>query len=897
MMKQSAILHVLLLAASTALSAGRETPRLGIIAGPSMDTAADLLTVELDKADVEMLERGEIDRVLREQALQVGGMTRGNSMQVGRLLKADGLLFLQQDGAGDAGHTQVRLVAVDPGMIVWMEPYLNGEIREKTTARWVREMAEEVAARRDRLRVSRDHAVPISLVQLRAPLDDAPAVQLDRDINRLVRLRLAREPAIFVLDRDNLMQLEEEKRWSGDASGFWTGSRLLDGDIRPDLITTNKVTVSLTLRTADGKTEAQWAEVGVPGALPSLVDRLIVRLVKELGRSPATEDWSAEREAEEFFKAARRRRFHSRFKAAIESAWVLGRRDEAAARLYMDALTGDAQFAGEAPYSFVAERAVWRGGRADQYKQWVAADASRVLEATTRCQRALDFFLSRREALRTAKRREFEPWCRQGLMQVNNAVWLLQSIKNSKQVAAHREAACDLQQAARGVLDVIWVTGHGETTYVTEDVAIYRAWLWNTPDELLAVIRKALLAPHGTWAGAVMDHGCHMLMRETLITPDALQPALPELASTQGRSAEECWADLQKDLLTSDVKANRVFVRRRLRDQATTPEAKAACHKELLNALWDARDEVAKGWVTLYRCPLDRNSDDDAEFGVKLFEYVCDNLGTGYWPVIERIESLTLGDYLYRHRFTDEQVRRVLAAAARSKDAVPKSRGMSWVIRKAYARYPELKPPPSVSPLRVDGKLFITSNRTVAEPIGNPPQTDVFHWVDDRVWFFWDDVFCLDIKRGDVDSVPGPRDELAAFRLRLGGERAFVVQHFVVTRDHFVVMLTNRPNNACPTQILIRERKGGGWTSHEIRPTVRPQTVRHRRDGVRFIHDRKLRHGPARHRIARLPRQGTGRLADREQGLRQGRVAGSVDVGRHPDRRPPAADGGVTTLR
>jgi hypothetical protein len=53
-----------------------------------------------------------------------------------------------------------------------------------------------------------------------------------------------REPEILVFAREKLTALEDEKRWSGEASDFRTGSRLLGGTIEIDLADPDRITVS-----------------------------------------------------------------------------------------------------------------------------------------------------------------------------------------------------------------------------------------------------------------------------------------------------------------------------------------------------------------------------------------------------------------------------------------------------------------------------------------------------------------------------------------------------------------------------------------------------------------------------------------------------------------------------
>src|SRR4051812_17982964 len=85
----------------TGLAFAADTPRLAILADASARTEADLLSVELSRQPVQLLERAEIERVLAEQRLALAGLAPGELAGLGRLLKADGVIFLGQEGAAD----------------------------------------------------------------------------------------------------------------------------------------------------------------------------------------------------------------------------------------------------------------------------------------------------------------------------------------------------------------------------------------------------------------------------------------------------------------------------------------------------------------------------------------------------------------------------------------------------------------------------------------------------------------------------------------------------------------------------------------------------------------------------------------------------------------------------
>lgn len=80
----------------------------------TLDPLADLLTVELSKqAGVTLLERGEVNRILREQQLTAFGGS--NYVTLGQLLRADGVIALRRARVHQQELLVVDLVSVGLG--------------------------------------------------------------------------------------------------------------------------------------------------------------------------------------------------------------------------------------------------------------------------------------------------------------------------------------------------------------------------------------------------------------------------------------------------------------------------------------------------------------------------------------------------------------------------------------------------------------------------------------------------------------------------------------------------------------------------------------------------------------------------------------------------------------
>ena len=103
MLTRNHLLLVFLLLGSPTLFAAETQPvRWAILATPEL---GDLLTVELSKRqDIELVERAEIDKVMRELEISAmfGEESIGKRLELGKILKADRLLVLKNDSPGDS---------------------------------------------------------------------------------------------------------------------------------------------------------------------------------------------------------------------------------------------------------------------------------------------------------------------------------------------------------------------------------------------------------------------------------------------------------------------------------------------------------------------------------------------------------------------------------------------------------------------------------------------------------------------------------------------------------------------------------------------------------------------------------------------------------------------------
>lgn len=306
-----------------------EVPRIGVLSDAGVRKEADQLLVELQKVKCDLVERDEIRKIIGEKELQ-GVFGREGCRRVGRLLKADGLVLL----SGDTNKTiAVRLVAVGPGLIVWLAQSADG-------GKWAKTIAETIATYLPKLSVQADAAVPLTLLRVRPAFGMARAIRLANDCSQLLLMRLVREPRLFVLERENLARVEEESHWSGTETTFWTGSRLVEGTVSFDLVESNKVTLALTVRPPDGdKSYARQITVeGNANALPDLIEKVAAGIIESMGSRPEAAAWDRQAEGQRLLALAPHLEDPEQQKAAIGTAMALGCREGRTANDYRVAL-------------------------------------------------------------------------------------------------------------------------------------------------------------------------------------------------------------------------------------------------------------------------------------------------------------------------------------------------------------------------------------------------------------------------------------------------------------------------------------------------------------------------------------------------------------------------------
>ncbi len=289
----------------------------------------DVLTAELSShKNLQLLERNEIEKVYREQGLSAGNK---DYLKLGQILGADGLLLLDVVRTPQTTNLMARLIAVKPGVIL-----TDGSFAWplKDTTQWAESVSSYLDLLLPKLSVQAKDAVPISVVNLRSAVASADGAETERQLKLLLIQRLSQEKELFVLERQRMQLLSEEKELKADDSAFWNGSYLLEGVVDQSGYSKDTVTINARLTPSKGGTPLMMEVSGSRTNLAAVVNQLALEVNKALKIRSGIKEWNAADEAAQYFAEAQwalRWGAYSESQAAADSAWALGKTDLACA--------------------------------------------------------------------------------------------------------------------------------------------------------------------------------------------------------------------------------------------------------------------------------------------------------------------------------------------------------------------------------------------------------------------------------------------------------------------------------------------------------------------------------------------------------------------------------------
>ena len=250
-----------------------------------------------------------------------------DDLKLGRILGADGLLLLDVVRTPQATNLTARLIAVKPGVVL-----TDGSFPWplKDTTQWSESVAVYLDSFLPKLTLLAKDAIPISIVNLRAAVSSTDEQETERELKLLTIQRLSQEQRFFVLERQKMQLLSEEKELKSDESAFWDGSYLLDGTVDQNGYSKETVTVNARLTPPKGGAPLSFEVSGSRTNLSEVINRLAAKVTELLKVNATANEWSATDEAQQYFDEAKwalRWGVYSEAEAAADSAWALGKRD------------------------------------------------------------------------------------------------------------------------------------------------------------------------------------------------------------------------------------------------------------------------------------------------------------------------------------------------------------------------------------------------------------------------------------------------------------------------------------------------------------------------------------------------------------------------------------------
>lgn len=269
----------------------------------------DLLTAQFSaQSNLHVIERAEIKRILDEQWFSTSGLiATQDRIQVGRLLRAGGLLFLQQDARVE--RLRARLVETRQGFQAaqWTYGLTSGPLPEVAL-----NLGREVLQALPKLSLSPANRLLVSVVHVNNATLSTEFLWIEDELPLLLGAYLSRDPRVLLLERRQMAELlAEADRGEGPGSEFWSAGVLVDGELA---LTTGQaidvpdkpVTFVVRLRSADQRDLATVREAGLASQLEDIAARAAEAAATNLAAlGPQTEGRRAE-EAKAFFALARR---------------------------------------------------------------------------------------------------------------------------------------------------------------------------------------------------------------------------------------------------------------------------------------------------------------------------------------------------------------------------------------------------------------------------------------------------------------------------------------------------------------------------------------------------------------------------------------------------------------
>ncbi|MGB8353403.1 MAG: hypothetical protein WCD79_05910, partial [Chthoniobacteraceae bacterium] len=269
---------------------------------PSLEA---LLVTALSKTEgIELVERTEINRIVDEKRLADFTET-GKFASLGGLIRADGVLIIESIPVpGKEPVATARLVSVKSGacLLATLLPQKDGETFKDEPDAWAGLMARDVARLAGKLMVSRESAVPLSVLNIRATLRSRENSALELSVTKLLEARLASVENVILLERRQLRGIQFERRLDAtDVPPLSNSVIVVDGSFTDGGQPDGPVEVKIRLRQKERAPIAAATVKGKMSDAPALADTVADTVLEAIKQKPPAAAWDREKEAAVFF--------------------------------------------------------------------------------------------------------------------------------------------------------------------------------------------------------------------------------------------------------------------------------------------------------------------------------------------------------------------------------------------------------------------------------------------------------------------------------------------------------------------------------------------------------------------------------------------------------------------
>jgi len=277
---------LLIFIATACLQAARAATRMALVCGDSLgvqqvlDTAIAQLSGD---ADLQLLDRREGDRVLREQEISLAGLVRAeDAVKAGQLLHVD--LFAVLEGA----LTNEADSAVSLGLVVFDAKtgvrYADTALGASNTVSAATATAAAVRAAVAKARRSTQDMQTVGLLSVRNADLPREYDSICDSVGLLLERELTASPGLAVLERRRLEQVNQERSTAPDAEDnrLWSSLRMLQLDVSRD---GDGLRGTLSLTRADGA-PANRITARVPTRDPAALAQLLAVQTEEFLKVP-----------------------------------------------------------------------------------------------------------------------------------------------------------------------------------------------------------------------------------------------------------------------------------------------------------------------------------------------------------------------------------------------------------------------------------------------------------------------------------------------------------------------------------------------------------------------------------------------------------------------------------